>query len=51
MRVPGPAVQMSETAPRIQGGGPELGQHTEELLLEVGYSWPEIEALRDAGAI
>ena len=32
MRVPGPAVQMSETAPRIQGGGPELGQQTGSKL-------------------
>ena len=30
---------------------PELGQHTEEVLLEVGFDWPEIEALRDEGAI
>jgi crotonobetainyl-CoA:carnitine CoA-transferase CaiB-like acyl-CoA transferase len=28
----------------------ELGQHTEEVLLEAGYSWDEIEALRAAGA-
>jgi crotonobetainyl-CoA:carnitine CoA-transferase CaiB-like acyl-CoA transferase len=51
MRVPGPPVTMSETPPRIQGGGPELGQHTEEILLEIGYSWPEIEELRDCGAL
>ena len=30
---------------------PELGQHTEEVLLELGYSWDEITALSDAGAI
>jgi len=30
---------------------PELGQHTEEVLLELGYSWEEIAALRDAQAI
>ena len=51
MRVPGPPVQMSATPPRIQGGGPELGQHTEEILQEAGYGWPEIETLREAGAI
>jgi crotonobetainyl-CoA:carnitine CoA-transferase CaiB-like acyl-CoA transferase len=51
MRVPGPAIHMSGTPSAVQGGGPELGQHTEEILLESGYSWPEIEALKDAGAI
>ncbi len=51
MRVPGPPVAMSETPSRIQGGGPELGQHTEEILIEIGYSWPEIEELRDCGAL
>lgn len=30
---------------------PELGQHTEELLLELGYGWDQISQLREAGAI
>ena len=30
---------------------PEMGQHTEEVLLEFGYSWEEIGTLRDEGAI
>jgi crotonobetainyl-CoA:carnitine CoA-transferase CaiB-like acyl-CoA transferase len=30
---------------------PEHGQHTEEILLEHGYSWEEIGALRDSEAI
>ncbi len=51
MNVPGPPVRMSATPPRIQGGGTELGRHTEELLLEVGYSWDEIVAMKDEGAI
>jgi len=50
MRVPGPPVRMSETPPRIQGAGPELGQDTEAVLLDGGFTWPEIEALREAGA-
>ena len=50
MRVPGPPVRMSATPPRIQGAGPELGQDTEAVLLEGGFTWPEIESLRDAGA-
>ncbi|MGD9933265.1 MAG: CaiB/BaiF CoA transferase family protein [Dehalococcoidia bacterium] len=50
MRVPGPPLHMSATPPRVQGAGPILGFHTEEILLEAGYSWGEIEALREAGA-
>ena len=30
---------------------PECGQHTEELLLESGYSWDQIIAMKEAGAI
>jgi crotonobetainyl-CoA:carnitine CoA-transferase CaiB-like acyl-CoA transferase len=51
MRVPGPPIHMSATPPRIQGAGPMLGMHTEEILLEAGYTWPEIERLKETGAI
>ena len=30
---------------------PELGQHTEEVLLEAGYSWEEIATLAAEGVI
>jgi crotonobetainyl-CoA:carnitine CoA-transferase CaiB-like acyl-CoA transferase len=30
---------------------PEVGQHTEEILLELGYDWDAIISLKDAGAI
>lgn len=30
---------------------PELGQHTEEVLLEVGLDWDDIAALQQAGAV
>ena len=49
MRVPGPPVHMSKTPPRIQGGGPQLGQNTEEILLEAGYTWAELEAFNREG--
>ena len=30
---------------------PELGQHTEEIMLEAGYSWDDIARVRDSGAV
>ncbi|HXH21074.1 MAG TPA: CoA transferase [Dehalococcoidia bacterium] len=34
-----------------QGPVPELGQHTEEVLLELGYDWERIAALKERGVI
>ncbi|MHB1139233.1 MAG: CaiB/BaiF CoA transferase family protein [Microthrixaceae bacterium] len=33
------------------GAVPELGQHTEEVLLELGLDWPDIGALAERGVI
>jgi crotonobetainyl-CoA:carnitine CoA-transferase CaiB-like acyl-CoA transferase len=44
-------VNLGETPGAIQCAAPEFGQHTEEVLLEYGFHWEEIEALRVAGAI
>jgi formyl-CoA transferase len=41
----------SETRWAPRGPPPELGQHTEEVLLEMGYDWDRIIALKEAGAI
>jgi len=30
---------------------PEVGQHTEEILLELAHSWEDITALKDEGVI
>lgn len=46
-----PPVQLSATPGRIRSPAPEFGQHTEEVLLEAGYSWEEIAALREQGVI
>ena len=35
----------------LRGPAPELGQHTEEVLLERGYGWAEIGDLRNSGAL
>jgi crotonobetainyl-CoA:carnitine CoA-transferase CaiB-like acyl-CoA transferase len=34
-----------------KGPPPELGQHTEEILLELGYDWDAIVALKERGVI
>ncbi len=44
-------VRFSDPAPTARAHVPELGQHTEEVLLEAGYSWDEIAALAGEGAI
>ena len=46
-----PGVNLSATPGTIRTAGPEFGQHTEEVLLEAGYTWEEIEALRSDGII
>jgi crotonobetainyl-CoA:carnitine CoA-transferase CaiB-like acyl-CoA transferase len=35
----------------VRGPAPELGQHTEEVLLEAGYTWDDIVRVRDEGLI
>ena len=42
---------MSETPGRVETTGPELGQHTDDVLAELGKSAGEIEALRERGII
>jgi crotonobetainyl-CoA:carnitine CoA-transferase CaiB-like acyl-CoA transferase len=41
----------SGTPWKPQGIAPELGQHTEEALLELGHDWDEIVALKERGVI
>jgi crotonobetainyl-CoA:carnitine CoA-transferase CaiB-like acyl-CoA transferase len=44
-------VAFSATPAQTSAVAPELGQHTEEVLLELGYSWDDITRLQGAGAI
>jgi crotonobetainyl-CoA:carnitine CoA-transferase CaiB-like acyl-CoA transferase len=41
----------SRTSASIRREAPEFGQHTEEILLELGYDWDDITRLRDEKAI
>jgi crotonobetainyl-CoA:carnitine CoA-transferase CaiB-like acyl-CoA transferase len=50
-RVVGSPVRFSGTPARVLGAAPELGQHTEEVLLEAGFSWEEISELSAQKAI
>lgn len=50
VKVVGNPIRLSET-PAVPGiVTPELGQHTEEVLLEAGFSWDEIAQLQADGA-
>jgi crotonobetainyl-CoA:carnitine CoA-transferase CaiB-like acyl-CoA transferase len=49
-RLPRVPVQFDERGPDLRRA-PEHGEHTEAVLLELGYSWDEIAALGAAGAI
>jgi crotonobetainyl-CoA:carnitine CoA-transferase CaiB-like acyl-CoA transferase len=49
--VVGTPVRFSDTPAQASAVAPELGQHTEEVLLEAGYTWDDIASLREAGAV
>ncbi len=45
-------VAFSETPATIRSGAPELGEHTESVLIdELGFDWTDIEKFQNAGAI
>ena len=51
VKLMGYPVRFSETPAQIAREAPEFGQHTEDVLQELGYSWEEIGALREGGVI
>jgi len=51
MEVVASPIQLSETPATIRMPAPEMGQHTEEVLLEYGYTWEEIGRFKEQGVI
>ena len=51
MKVISSPVKFNRNPASIRTPAPELGQHTEEVLLELGYSWNDISKLKKQGVI
>lgn len=46
IKLVGIPAKLSETPGKIRSSAPQFGEHTEEILLEFGYSWDDIATLR-----
>lgn len=44
-------IKLSKTPATIRTRAPEFSEHTEEVLLDLGYSWDEIAGFKKAGVI
>jgi crotonobetainyl-CoA:carnitine CoA-transferase CaiB-like acyl-CoA transferase len=51
IRVIDTPMHFSKSEVHARGAAPEIGQHTEEVLLELGLDWDEIGELRAGGAL
>jgi crotonobetainyl-CoA:carnitine CoA-transferase CaiB-like acyl-CoA transferase len=51
MREVGQVIHLSETPGKVKGPAPRLGEHTEEILAEVGYSAAQIQELLSQGVV
>src|SRR3972149_6283922 len=52
IKVVAPPLEMSATPATVRSPAPELGQHTAQVLLELGgYTWEDIARLKDQGII
>jgi len=44
-------IQFSDTPAEITGAAPQIGAHTEEVLLATGYTWENLATLKEEGVI
>jgi len=51
IRHPRPAARFDRTPARVRGFAPMLGQHTDEVLAEIGITESELASLRAAGTV
>ncbi|MCA1647465.1 MAG: CoA transferase, partial [Chloroflexi bacterium] len=49
VRLPGFAAKLADTPPTVRRHPPKHGEHTDEILTELGFSPPEVQGLIDAG--
>ena len=40
-------IRLNHVVPPIKKFAPEVGEHNEEILLEIGYTWEDIEKMKD----
>ena len=51
IRLMNSTIKFSETPAQIKNVAPQLGVHTEEELLKLGYTWEQMAELKDLGVI
>jgi crotonobetainyl-CoA:carnitine CoA-transferase CaiB-like acyl-CoA transferase len=51
LKVPGVLPKLSRTPGRLGAGGPQLGEHTDDLLAGLGLSGEQVRGLRERGII
>lgn len=51
LRLPGVAIKMSDTPGSVRTPPPDLGQHTDEVLVAAGFDKDAIERFRESGVV
>ncbi len=51
IKITGEPISMNKTPCKILAGTPELGEHTEEILLDLGYEWEDIANFKEKKVI